>query len=102
MIVDFFIVAAIGKLGMYLWKKTPYAAWLAQKSKFFEKLFGCDLCLGFWVYSLLAWAYQIRVLDGHLHYIPILDEMITGGVMSLVVFLIGLGWFDQFGTYKVE
>ena len=101
MIATFLVLCLVGKLAMYLWTISPYAEWMSAKWVFFEKLFSCHLCLGVWVYPLLAWAFQVNVLDGFF-YIPVLSEMITGGVTSFLVFLASEGWNARFRSYEIR
>lgn len=56
----------------------------------------CDFCLGFWVFSLLAWAFGINLLDPV--YIPGLSEVLSGLAASFAVHLIRIGWESQFGV----
>ena len=99
MILDYFIYAVLGKVLMFLWKKTPYAAYLGRW-KFFADLFGCDLCLGVWVYTALAFLMKMNLFEKF--YVPIINEIITGGVTSFVVFCFCVGWFTLYGTYEVK
>lgn len=101
MISTYLVACGVGKLLMYLWSITPYAEWIGKKSKFFEKLFTCHLCLGVWIFSFLAWAMQVNVLDKFI-YIPVVSEIITGGVTSFLVFLMSEGWNARFREYKIE
>ena len=64
-----------------------------------KELVDCDFCLGFWVYSLLAWALGINLLAPV--YIPVLSEAMTGLVASFGVHLVRLGWTTKFGVFNL-
>lgn len=101
MIARFLVLCLVGKLLMYLWTISPYAEWLGKKSPFFQKLFECHLCLGVWAYPTLAWVFHVNVLDAFF-YIPILSEIITGGVTSFLVWLASEGWSARFSAYEIK
>ena len=61
-----------------------------------KELRECDFCLGFWVFSLLAWAFGINLLDPV--YIPGLSEILSGLAASFAVHLARLGWEMKFGV----
>lgn len=101
MIAKFLVLCLVGKLVMYLWTISPYAEWLSSKNSFFQKLFECHLCLGVWVYPLLAWAFKVNILDAFFT-IPVISELITGGVTSFLVFLASEGWNSRFRSYEIK
>ena len=59
----------------------------------------CDFCLGFWVFSLLAWAFTRNLLDPI--YVPILSESLTGLVASFVAHLARIGWESKFAVVNL-
>ena len=65
-----------------------------HKKGFFEKLFECDLCLGVWIYGILALGTGINVEV--LPYAMLLSELITGCVSSFLMHLLTLGWKAKF------
>lgn len=64
----------------------------------FNYLFTCDLCLGFWVYfSMLG----LLKLDGGLFsYVPLLSEVITASLFTIVSHYVGLGWKLKHGVFE--
>ena len=85
----------IGKLVLYLARKSPYLKGLETKGDFLKGLVTCDLCLGVWVYFALS------LVMGHVwfmdvFYTPILSEAITGALASFVVYVFTNGWNTLF------
>ena len=97
MTINFLIYVALGKLLIYIGQKFLGNS----KSFFFNKLVNCDLCLGVWVYTILAGLYQIRLLEDVLWYVPIASELITGIAVSFIVHLLSIGVREKFGTVIV-
>ena len=101
--------AGLGKLFIFLIQKSPYMKFIigffkGRSKEFLEQLFGCDLCLGFWVYLFLALLFQyanvnVNVLD--IPNAPVISAIITGAITSFIVHLISIGWRDRFGTFEI-
>lgn len=64
-----------------------------------EELRDCDFCLGFWVFTGLAMAFGINLLEPL--YIPVLSETLTGLAMSFGVHLARLGYEMKFGVINL-
>ena len=97
MIFTFFGFLIIGGVLMFFVRKFPPAVRLAEKIHF---PIDCDLCLGFWVYLLLAFGFGVSVLYPS-PYTPLLDEVVTATTMSLVAHLIKVGWDSDFRIMQV-
>ena len=111
----YFFYAALGRLFIFFIQKSPYIRWiigLVKKEKnrvFLEELFGCDMCLGFWVYLILALLFQyanvnyinvnVNILD--VPNAPLISAIITGAITSFVVHLISVGWRDSFSAFEI-
>lgn len=67
---------------------------------FLHDLFACDLCLGVWTFAILSFFFKANLLQSFF-YIPVLSEFITGGVTSLVVHLLRIGFQAEYGVIKV-
>ena len=84
--------------------------WLAQTSGPTKRLWkwhplltdlgDCDLCLGCWVFPLLAWALGVNLLEPI--YVPVVSEVVTGWLVSFGVHLARLGWQEQFGVTVLD
>jgi len=100
------IFALIGKLLIFLLQKfpkhsLPIIGRLFREGKLLDDLFSCDLCSGFWLYSGLAFIFEINIA-GEYFYVPILSEFITGAVVSFVMHLISAGWNAQYQNIIIE
>ena len=101
--------AGLGKLFIFLIQKSPYMKFIigffkGRSKEFLEELFGCDMCLGFWVYLTLALLFQyanvnVNILD--IPNAPVISAIITGAITSFVVHLISIGWRDKFSTFEI-
>lgn len=96
------IFALIGRLTIFLLQKFPKShlpiiGKLFREGKFLNELFSCDLCLGVWIYTGLAFITNVNV-TGELFNIPILSEIATGISVSFVMHLISVGWKEKFGN----
>jgi len=108
--IFYIFYAGLGKLFIFLIQKSPYMKFIigffrGRSKAFLEELFGCDLCLGFWVYLTLALLFQyanvnINVLD--IPHAPIISAIITGAITSFVLHLISIGWRDKFGVFEIK
>lgn len=101
-----FLFALIGRLLVFLFQKfpkdkLPFIGKLFQNGKFLEQLFACDLCLGFWVYSGLAFIINVNVAE-EWFYIPVFSEFLTGAVISFIMHLISAGWEARYQNIVIE
>jgi len=84
--------------------------WLAQTSGPTKRLWSlhplltdlgeCDLCMGCWVFPMLAWALGVNLLEPV--YVPVVSELLTGWLVSFGVHLARLGWRDKFGVTVLD
>ena len=104
--VEFVIYALVGKIIIFLLQKFPknslpiIGKYLFREGRFLDKLFGCGLCLGFWIYLGLSFYFSVN-LFGEI-YVPIVSEIITGAVTTFVVFIFSVGWNSEFQNYVIE
>jgi len=95
MIINYFIYAVVGGVSIFFLRKFPIT------DKIVLKIFnGCNLCLGVWVYSALAFVFRMNILQEYF-YMNILSELITGAVTSLLVHLVTIGWKSEFSTIVI-
>ena len=99
--IQILVLAGIGKLAMFLWKKAPYQGYIARLprvGKFFKELFACELCLGVWIYWLLGFIWQMNFMGVTL---PVLSEFLDGIVISFIVWVFSAGWQTLFQNFVI-
>jgi hypothetical protein len=96
--VQLVLLMLIGKVCIYTIQKFP----LVQKIKmpFLNQLFNCNFCLGVWVYFFITSVFHVALLKS-VFYCPIVSELATGAMVSLVVHLFSIGFQEVFGTLVV-
>lgn len=104
---EFVKFALVGKLVIFIlqrfpFNKIPLIGNLFKEGKFFGELFGCDLCLGVWVYSILAvlLEYDAIGLSGNLS--GFLSWILTGIMTSFIMFVFSNGWKALFSTIEIR
>ena len=91
----------VGKVMIYLWQLFPLPTKL-ENNQTIHKLHSCDLCSGVWIYGLLGYFMGMSLLTLFgLSYIPVVSEVITGGVVSFIVHIFSIGWKDRFSSELV-
>ncbi|MCK5342333.1 MAG: hypothetical protein KAR20_02955 [Candidatus Heimdallarchaeota archaeon] len=98
MISTLIAYAITGKLLMYFLRKFPTTNIIAKKLHL-TTLIECNLCLGFWVYLILVLFFKVNIFS---IYYPGVSEIATAALMSFVMWLLTIGWFDEFGIIEVE
>ena len=93
----YLLYTLVGRLFIYLLQKSPYHRLI--KWGFLQRLFECDLCLGVWVYTILAFLINVNLFS---FYVQFLSELIIGSGTSLIVHLIRIGWQEKFGTIVIS
>lgn len=93
----YFVYCFLGGVVIFLAQKSPYANLIGRR--FLLELFSCDLCLGSWVYPILAWIMNINIFS---FYVPIVSELLVGWSTAVMVHLIKIGWNEKFGTIVIE
>ena len=96
MTISFIVYVVVGKLAIFFGQKFPY--FINSKFEFIRNLFACDLCVGCWIYFLLAAFLKVRLFDDVYVYVPLLSEIITGCATSFAMHLLSIGWREKFST----
>jgi len=96
--LDWFIFGCLGRLVIYLAQGFPKR----PKGEFWDELFECDLCLGVWVYSILALIFKIDIFTEYFGYASIVGMLLTGMVTSFIVHLLKIGWNEKFSIIVME
>lgn len=94
---DYFLYLIIGKVFIYFLQKFPTDRII--KFKFLQDLIKCDLCLGWWVYTGLAFLFLVNPFS--IYYI-FLGCVFTGSLSTLLVHLLSVGWKSEFGITWIK
>lgn len=100
MIVELVSIAAIGRLAIFLVSQLPIAE--KVKNELLHKLLICDLCSGLWYYFVLCGLFRFELVSGFVGiYIPVVNEFLSGAIISFVVHLVALGWKLKFSEFTI-
>ncbi len=99
MSIGFLVYLVVGKVLIFFGMK--FAEDNEIKIKFIRNLLSCGLCWGFWTYTALGFLLGEQLFKEYF-YVPVLSEIITGGISSLFVFLFSLGWKEYFTIIRIE
>lgn len=91
------VYAAVGLLGMLFLRKFPPAR---QVAKMIHFDIDCNLCLGFWVYTVSSFWFCTNVLS--IVYWPFISEIITGAFTAWLVDLLVTGWNGKYRVLEVK
>lgn len=95
--IEFLKLALTGKLFIFFIRKFPPARAIMGKREFSKELFDCDLCLGFWVYLVLAPFFKIDIdIENRL-----VRNTVLACVTSFLTFLASQGWKEHFETVVI-
>lgn len=89
-------LVVIGRLVVWLLQTSGPTKRIWKLHPFLTELGECDLCLGSWVFPLLAWALAVNLLDPV--YIPGASEILTGWLVAFAVHIGRIGWTEKFGV----
>ena len=95
MSASFIVYLGVGKLLIYLGQKFIVSN---TQDGFIRRLFECDLCLGTWIYVILALAFRIVIFEDIYGYVPLISEIVTGAVATFGMHLLSLGWKMKFAV----
>jgi hypothetical protein len=97
-VTKFLLFLAIGRVLIYLGMKFPPLA--ESKFEFVKRLWSCDECSGVWVYTFLACIMGVALFR-EIYYVPFISEAITGGISSVIMHLLSIGWKEKFGVINL-
>ena len=97
--ISYLIYLIVGKVLIFFGMK--FAEDNEIGSKFIRTLLSCDQCVGIWVYGVLSFLLGV-VLFREILFFPVLSNLFTGGISSLLVSLISAGWKEKFLTINIE
>jgi len=99
------LYAIAGKIAIYILQifpkeKLPYIGKYFTESKFLYELFSCELCLGVWIYTILAFFFKANIYDSF--YVPVISEALTGISTSFLVHLVSEGWRSKYSVIEIR
>lgn len=105
-LTTYFVFCVVGRIIIFVIQKASHSYLSLIKSEdkwrgFLTELFGCDLCLGVWIYTIGAWFLDVNVLYEY-RYNPVLSGITTGIITSFLVWLISAGWNSKFQIVWVK
>ena len=101
------IYVLIGRLLVHLGQKFPFQSLLFigrwwKEGEFLNSLFTCDLCLGTWIYFLLAIFFDIDLFSESMWLnIKLVNWFLTGATVSFLVHVFAIGWNLKFGVVEI-
>jgi len=100
LVLYYFAYALFGRLIIYLIQRLPFIDFSWDS---LDELFHCDLCLGVWVYWFLAWIFDIEIFSLWFSNVnTVFAYFLTGTVTSFIMYLVALGWKDQFSVLEIK
>jgi len=105
-LTSYFVFCVVGRIIIFVIQKAShsYLSLMKPETKlrgFLTELFGCDLCLGVWIYMVGAWFLNVNVLYEYV-YNPVLSGITTGIITSFLVWLIMEGIKAKFQIVWVK
>lgn len=98
---DVIFMGIMGKIFTFLWMSFPIPESL-EKSRL-GKLHTCELCAGTWIYSILFALFGVDMLPLlGIQSLGYIGGLMTGGVISFIVFLISVGFREQYMSFYIE
>lgn len=99
--VSYLLYVLFGRLIIYFGMQFPPLA--ESRFEFVKRLFSCDLCLGFWTFSVLAMLMRVEYI---LVNIPItgiflVDCVAVGMFTSFITHVFVLGWNSKFSIVEI-
>ena len=108
MVLYYFGYLLVGKLLIWTIQIFPPIHWFIESRKgllkeYLEKLFGCDFCLGTWVYFFLAIVAQQTIIPLNYNiFAVIVSYFLTGVISAFVMHLITIGWDAKFRVMEIK
>lgn len=95
------IFLIVGRILIYLWQQFPLPDAL-ENNRSIHKLHICDLCAGVWIYGILSFFMSMSLLKIFgFDYVPVISEVVTGGVVSFLVHIFLIGWREKFNQLVI-
>jgi len=105
--LDLLIYLLIGRLLVFYSQKFPFQKLafigrLWKEGEFLNMMFSCDLCLGVWIYTLLAILFDQNFFGTiMIARTDIIGWFLTGAISSFLAHIFALGWKIKFGIVEL-
>lgn len=96
MILKYLIYSIAGGFCIFFLRKFPFTDRLVVRG-----FGGCNLCLGVWVYSFLAFVFDVNVFQEYF-YVAALSELLTGAITSFIADIVVDGWKSKYSVTLVD
>jgi hypothetical protein len=94
--MNWLVYLLVGRLLIFLGQKFKLPQ-ILENNKKIKEWHECPLCFGVWIYGFLAYFLHMNILELFgFNYVFFVSELITGGVVSFLVFIFSIGWKDYF------
>lgn len=98
--MNFILFLGVGKLIIWLAQTSGFTRWFWKLHPWLTELGECDLCVGVWVMSFLAWFGSVNFMAPH--YFPVVSEFMTGALAAFGLHLMTLGWRTQYQVIEMS
>lgn len=97
--IKWFLLIAFGRLIIHLIQRFPLPSALLS-SRTTIKWHSCTLCIGVWIYTILAALFRIDLLsiwflEIGIVYIPLVTEILTGAMTSWILYIFEIGLREE-------
>jgi len=100
--INYFVYAGLGRLLIYLFQSngitTAFKERYTNEDDLLREFVECDLCIGFWVYLILAIFLKSSLTVGL--WPKFVENIVLAGFTTLLVHLIRLGWNSKFAIIQ--
>ena len=93
---DYFIFLGLGKVAIFFLQTFPPLKKI--KWKFLREMLECDLCTGFWVYTILCFTFNVNLTPEF----PVVSQVLTGAFSSLLMHIISIGWKEKWSVIHIS
>ena len=93
---------AVGRLLIWILQNASLSKKIYLKSSFLTELFGCDFCLGCWIFTLVGFLLDYNLFESIEIVWHFLGIIMTAIIVSFVTHLAVIGFRSQYGTTYVE
>jgi len=100
--INWLVYAVLGKIIIELWMKFPLER--LTTIEFIRALHKCDLCSGVWIYFVLAFVFNINILEILIYrnFCIFIDMFITGIFTSFVVNIFSIGFREKYLVVNIQ